>query len=42
MTILSSSQSSTIIPPEVFSGNRAVNVQFYNESNKKIRLSVGS
>ena len=36
MTILSSSQSSTIIPPEVFSGNRAINVQFYNESNKKL------
>ena len=36
MTILSSSQSSTTTPPEVFSGNRAVNVQFYNESNKKL------
>lgn len=36
MTILSSSQSSTIIPPEVFSGNRAINVQFYSESNKKL------
>ena len=36
MTILSSSQSSTIIPPEAFSGNRAINVQFYSESNKKL------
>ena len=36
MAILSSSQSSTITPPEVFSGNRAINVQFYDESNKKL------
>ena len=36
MAILSSSQSSTTIPPEVFSGNRAINVQLYDESNKKL------
>ena len=36
MAILSSSQSSTIIPPEVFSGNRAINIQPYDESNKKL------
>lgn len=36
MSILPASQPSTPIPAEIFSGGRAVNIQFYNESNKKL------
>lgn len=36
MSILSSEQAPTTAPAGIYSGNRAINVQFYNESNKKL------
>lgn len=36
MPITPAAQHQTIIPPEVFTGDRALNVQFYTESNKKL------